>query len=241
MSARGGVLAFALLGVASAASAQATLGGGVEPGGQVRWEWGGHLFMAEPVGEFADHVEGGGGFGVFGIRYLGGGTGFGVRLDLTLLSYGRSSESYALVLNGTGVDVDLTTDNAIATLAIGPHLVLGRGRVRPFVGASVGSAQFVTTNAAWAGGRAIPIASAEVLERYALALAAGGGVRLAFREQRAHPISLELDAHYRRHGSVEYLRKGGVRELPDGSVELDPIVSSVSLWTIHIAGVVGFR
>jgi hypothetical protein len=193
------------------------------------------------VGQFADNVAGGGGFGLFGIRYLGAHTGLGLRLDLMLISYGATTESYGLVLNGTGVDVDVTTENAIATLSLGPHFVFGRGRVRPFLGASVGFAQFVTTNAAWSGGQSLPIARAEVLERHALALGAGGGVRMTFRERRAHPISLELDGRYRRHGRVEYLREGGIREFPDGSIELDPIVSSVSLWTAHVGAVVGFR
>jgi len=197
--------------------------------------------MAESVGDFAEQVPGGGGFGVFGIRYLGGRTRFGLRLDLTLLSYGGSTESYEFVAGGTPVDIEVTTENAIGTLAIGPHFLFGTGRVRPFFGASVGAAQFVTTNAAWAGAQAMPIASTEVLQRHVMALAAGGGVRLAFREQRAHPISLELDGHYRRHGRVEYLREGGLRALPDGSLELDSITSDVSFWTFHVAGVVGVR
>lgn len=213
----------------------------VDVTGPVRWEWGANLVMAKSVGQFAEYVAGGGGFGLYGIRYLGEGTGFGLRLDLTLLSYGRTAESRELVLIGTPVDVELTTDNVIATLAVGPHFVLGRGRVRPYVGASVGAAQFVTTNAAWAGGQALPIASAEVLERHVLALSVGGGVRVAFRERNAHPILIELDGRYRRHGSVEYLREGGLRELPDGSIELDLISSDADLWAASIGAMIGVR
>ena len=207
----------------------------------VRWEWGGELVQAKAVGQFAEYVSGGGGFGISGIRYFGEGTGFSLRLDLTLISYGKTTESARLVLTGTGLDVDITTENVIAALAVGPYFVFGRGRVRPYLGASVGSAQFVTTNSAWAGGQAVPIATTEVLERYALALAAGGGVRLTFRGQRVHPISLELDGRYRRHGSVQYLREGGLRELPDGSIDLDLISSDANLWVVSIGALIAVR
>ncbi|MDH3208582.1 MAG: hypothetical protein OEO79_18425 [Gemmatimonadota bacterium] len=207
----------------------------------VRWEWGADLVGAKAVGQFAEYVAGGGGFGISGIRYFGEDTGLGLRLDLALISYGKTTESHRLVLTGTGLDVDVTTENVIATLAVGPHFVLGRGRVRPYLGASVGTAQFVTTNNAWGDGQALPIATAEVLERYTLALAAGGGVRLTFREQRDHPISLEVDGRYRRHGSVQYLREGGVRELPDGSIDLDLISSDANLWALSIGALIGVR
>ncbi|HSM05482.1 MAG TPA: hypothetical protein VK858_12770 [Longimicrobiales bacterium] len=207
----------------------------------VRWEWGADFVAAKAVGQFSDYVDGGFGFGISGIRYLGDGTGFGLRLDLMLISYGKTTESYGLGLPGPDLDMDLTTENVIASLAVGPHFVFGRGRLRPYLGASVGSAQFVTTSSAWAGGQVVPIASTEVLERYALALAAGGGVRVTFRQQRAHPISVELDGRYRRHGRVEYLREGGVRELPDGSIELELIDSDANLWTLSIGALIGVR
>jgi hypothetical protein len=253
MSARGAGLLVALLVIAAArASAQAPTAGGrtgapeatAEMSGRrssSRWEWGGSLLKAEPVGQFAEHVAGGGGFGLSALRYFGASRSFGVRLDLTLLSYGKTSHSHRVILSGTAVDVDVTTDNTIAGFAIGPHVVFGQGRVRPYLGGSVGSAQFVTTTAGWAGGQPLPISTTNHLERDALALTTGGGVRFVFREQRAHPIALELDGRYRLHGSVEYLHEGGLRELPNGSVELDPIVSDANLWTVSVGVLLGAR
>jgi hypothetical protein len=207
----------------------------------VRWELGGALLLAEPLGEFGRYVDGGGGFGLSGVRYFGAARRLGVRADLTLVSYGKVSSTSELVLSGVGVDVDVTTENIIASFAIGPQYVFGRGRVRPWVNASIGSAQFVTTTSAWSGGRPVPIARADVLEHHVLALTAGGGARVALWPGRQRPISLEVDARYHRHGAVEYLREGGVRDLPDGSVTLDPITSDADLWTIRVGAVMGLR
>jgi hypothetical protein len=206
-----------------------------------RWEIGGAFLLAQPLGEFGRYVDGGGGFGLSGVRYLGAARRLGIRADLTLVTYGKVSTTTELILTGVGVDVDVTTENVIASFAIGPQYVFGRGRVRPWVSASVGSAQFVTTTSAWAGGRPVPIARAEVLEHHVLALTAGGGARVGLGPRRRRPISLEVDARYHRHGSVEYLRKGGVRDLPDGSIALDPITSDADLWTFRIGAVIGFR
>jgi hypothetical protein len=207
----------------------------------VRWEIGGALLLARAAGEFGRYVDGGVGFGLSGVRYFGEARRLGIRVDLTLVSYGRESTSSEVVLGGVAVDVDLTTENAIATLAVGPQYVFGRGRVQPWVSATIGSAQFVTTTSAWAGGQALPIASTDVLEHHTLALSAGGGARVGLWPNRRRPISLEVDARYHRHGAVEYLRQGGVRELPDGSITLDPITSDADLWTVRLGVVMGFR
>jgi len=207
----------------------------------VRWEWGAFLLAGEPVGEFSRHSDGGGGFGLVGIRYLGADRSLGIRVDLALMSYGRTSASYALTLVGTPIDVEVTTDNSVAHLAVGPHLELGSGPVRPYLDAAIGAAQFVTTTAAWSGGLLLPIATAEVLERYTLQLAAGGGLRMSVRERRRHPLSFELGGRYQHHGTVEYLGEGGLRERPDGTIELDPIVSDADFWTVQVGATIGVR
>lgn len=207
----------------------------------VRWEAGAGLLLAEPVGDFGRYVRGGGGFGLAAIRYFGEARKLGVRVELTLISYGKTTEAHSLLLNGTSIDVDVTTENSIGGFAVGPHYAFGWGAVRPYVGASVGSAQFVTTNSAWAGSGSVPIATAEVLERHALSLAAGGGMRLALWSRRRHPIALEFDLRYLRHGEVEYLREGGVRALPDGSVAFESLVTDANLWRIQVGAAVGFR
>lgn len=251
MSARLGAMRLVMLGAGLVAVLAPGVGSATaqEPSGPlpvdwtapVRWELGGGFLVAGPVGEFADFVGGATGFGLFGTRYFGNARKLGIRVDLTLVAYGRTTASHTLALSGTSFDLDVITENGIGGFAIGPQYIMGRGVVRPYVNASVGSAQFITTSSAWADGRQVPIGTGEILERHVTALAAGGGVRLALWSRRSHPIALEIDGRYVHHGSVEYLREGGVRELPDGSLALDTIVSDANLWRIHVAAVFGFR
>ena len=160
------------------------------PGASARWELGGAFLLARPLGEFGRYVDGGAGLGISGVRYFGGARRWGVRADLTLVSYGKASTTAELILAGAAVDVDVTTENAIASFAIGPQYVFGQGRVRPWMNASIGSAQFVTTTSVWAEDRPLPIARTDVLERHALALTAGGGARVALWPRRRRPVSL---------------------------------------------------
>jgi len=202
---------------------------------------GGNLLIAVPMGEFARYADPGGGFGVFGVRYFGETRSFGVRVDMNLVSYGKVSESHPLDLGGVNIDLDLKTENLIGSLAVGPQYVHGKGTVRPYVGASVGSAQFITTTSVWAGRQSVPIAAAKVLEHHTLSLSGGGGVRLALLSRGTRPIALEIDGRYLWHSPVEYLREGSVHVLSDGSVALEPVVSGVNLWRFHFGAVIGFR
>ena len=233
--------AVAVVAIGGGAAAQEPTPEGASDLGAVRRELGIGLLGAVPVGELAQYVGGGTGFRIFGVLYLGDGGAFALRLDGTLISYGKTSDSYDLSLTGTTLAVDVTTENTIASFAVGPHVVFGRGMVRPYVGAAVGSAQFATSTAVWSGGRAVPVASSELMERHTWVVQVGGGARLALGEGRRRPLSLEVDGRYQRHGRTEYLREGGVRELPDGSIELEPISSEANLWTVHVGVVIGFR
>jgi hypothetical protein len=55
-------------------------------------------------------------------------------------------------------------------------------------------------------------------------------------------VFLDLGARYHDNGrNVRYLRKGGIRDLPDGRIELDVIQSRADLVTWHIGVSVGGR
>ncbi|HSH74370.1 MAG TPA: hypothetical protein VLA09_01605 [Longimicrobiales bacterium] len=237
------VLAGTLLGPA-ALDAQ----GGFDPqveeyAGPVRWELGLTGLLADPVGEFDDYVGLGGGFNLFGVFYLGESLRWGLRLDGTLIVYGSNTVRRPLSPTVPFVDVDVKTENTIASFALGPHVVFGDGWIRPYLHASVGASQFATTTSVYGSGSSDfqPFASTDNFEDYTFRLEVGGGLRLDLATARRHPLMLELGADYVRHGLTDYLREGGIRELPGGGYEVDPIRSETNLMTYHLALVIGIR
>jgi hypothetical protein len=55
-------------------------------------------------------------------------------------------------------------------------------------------------------------------------------------------VFLDIGARYHDNGrDVRYLREGGVRDLPDGGIQLDRIRSRADLITWHVGVSVGVR
>jgi hypothetical protein len=209
--------------------------------GPVRWGLGVSLLGAQPVGEFADYVGQGGGFSMFGVFRLGDRESWKLRVDLEVISYGSTTLETPLSPSVPLVDLSVTTENAIGSLALGPELVLGDGRFRPHLNASVGLSQFVTTTSVWGSGQAFPLVSTKNHETHTYVLTAGGGVRIGISEERPHPVVLDLGARYVHHGLTDYLREGGLSEGPNGEVLMEPIRSGTNLITLHLGVEVGFR
>lgn len=206
----------------------------------VKWELGLGLLVAQPVGEFADHVGQGGGFSMFGVFRLGDRQSLRLRVDLDLITYGNTTVETPLH-PALLADLSVTTQNAIGSVALGPELSLGDGRFRPYLHASFGLSQFVTTTSAWGSGQAFPLISTTNDETHSYVLTGGGGVRVGISEERQHPVALELGARYVRHGLVDYLREGALVEGPDGELLIDPIRSETDLISLHLGVEVGFR
>ena len=207
----------------------------------VRRELGFTLVGAQPVGNFADYVELGGGFSLFGVMKLGSRGGVGLRLDLDLITYGSNTVRVPLSPTVPFVDVDVTTDNSIASIAIGPQLVFGQGRLRPFLHGSVGVSQLATTTSVWNSGSTTPFASTQNYEDHAFFVSAGGGLRIVLSDTRRHPLGLELGVHYVRRGLADYLREEGIYAGQDGETVLEPIRSETDLINFHFGMTLGFR
>ena len=207
----------------------------------VRRELGFTLITAQPVGEFADYVGPGGGFSLFGLLYMGDRRTVGLRLDLDMIVYGSNTVTRPLSPTLPLVDVQVTTENAIASLAFGPHLVLGGGRVQPYLHGSAGISQFVTTTSVWSSGATYPFASTQNQEDHAVFLWAGGGFRILLSRSSRHPLGLELGGRYVRRGVADYLREGETQDGSGDEVPLEAIRSQTNLGTFHVGLTLGFR
>lgn len=156
----------------------------------------------------------------------------GLRFDGSFVVYGH--ERYATPLSPwvPRVWVDVSTDNMILSLGLGPQLTLGNGPIRPYVFGTAGLAYFTTVSSVKGAGDWDAFAQSTNFDDVTVALTGGGGMLFRLTRGR-HPVSLDLSLQSTYHGETEYLRRGGIVENPDGSLTLFPIRSQ--------ANVVSFR
>jgi hypothetical protein len=243
-------LAAALLLPAAAAHAQpgaptiepAQLGPATRDG-EPRFQGGINFSIGSPRGEFRTYVADGYGVGLHGLGRVGRDGWFALRLDGGFLQYGRERKRVPLSETvGGRLRVDLTTSNNIVWLGAGPQLMAPRGPVRPYVNGTVGFSYFATTSSIQGRDDDEPIAQDTNYDDAQLSWGGGGGVLVPVYRNARTLVFLDLGARYHDNGrNVRYLRKGGIRDLPDGRIELDVIQSRADLVTWHIGVSVGGR
>lgn len=213
---------------------------GQEVPGPIRGFVGGEFLVSSPVGEFADNVGTGFGLAAHG-RYAFDDTGlFSLRADIGFLNYGNETIRIC-VTQPCRVTGDLTTSNNIVFGGIGPELGVGSGAVRAYTNVGGGFAYFGTTSSVeGANNQGDPFASSTNFDDVTFAWTGGGGVQ--FRVSGGGtPVYVDLGARYHGNGEAEYLRKGDIDDLPDGSVVLNPRRSETNFWTFRIGVSVGLR
>lgn len=216
--------------------------------GEPRLLFGAQFGLSQPVHEFRESTGatgiGGGAHAVFRDR-----SGvFGLRADFSGMRYGRERQQVR-VFAGTGrVTADLVTNNSAFMLGVGPQLMAPSGALRPYAHATVGGAWLTTTSSINdRSGTNTPGDDREIFRTTNLsdgALAGGGGGGLLLRLGRGGGRSLgflDLGARYLRTGRARYLTRGGIRDLPDGTTELDVREGPVSFWTYYVGLSVGSR
>ncbi|MGH7568198.1 MAG: hypothetical protein ACREL9_04375 [Gemmatimonadales bacterium] len=197
---------------------------------------GGGILIAEPVGEFANFVGTHGGFG----GAVTFGRNLGLRIGGSLLIYGHQSRPIPLAGTGGLIALDLSTNNYIASLGLGPQVTLGEGPLQLYGYGTVGLGYFGTTSSVSGSYDYEPFASTTNFDNATLALETGGGLQIRLANPR-RPVFLDLSARYVRNGRVRYVTESGVRENPDGSFTLYPIESQANLVVFQIGVSVGLR
>lgn len=206
----------------------------------VRGFAGGDILIATPVGEFAENVGTGFGLGIHG-RYTESETSLvSLRLDLGFLNYGNETIRIC-VTSPCRVTGDLTTSNNIIFGGLGPELGLVGGPIRVYGNVSGGLAYFATTSSVeGANNQGDAFAESTNFDDLTFAWMSGGGIQLRTLVGH-HPVLVDVGARYHGNGEAEYLRKGDIDDLPDGSVVINPQRSETNLWTFRIGVSVGIR
>ncbi len=196
--------------------------------------------VAQPVGQFHDYVGTGGGLGVH-LLYKAT-PAFGLRLDGGFVNYGNERRPVCFSSTvGCRVELELTTSNNIFFVHAGPQLMVPAGPVRPYANTGIGLSYFATeSNVRGSGSGSGAFARTTNFSDVAFAWASGAGAAFPFRVKRT-PVAIDLGATYLHNGRVEYLRKGGITDNPDGSITLNPTTSAANLVTYHIGVTIGIR
>jgi opacity protein-like surface antigen len=236
-------IAACLLAAASPARAQDRPGDGIiEPPGAprpLRGLFGGSLYYAQPVGEFADYVARGFGGDLAGTWMLGPSGAFGLRFEGGLVNYGNDTEPVCLL--DCRFDADLTTTNNIFFFGVGPQLVATTGAVRPYVGATVGWTWIWTSSrleGTWDG------AAYDENTDYSDNTPSWGGNAglLVPLSAGGNPIMLDLGVRYLQNGRARYLREGDIIENPSGGLPFYNVQESdANLLTYRVGLSFGIR
>jgi hypothetical protein len=207
----------------------------------VRGAAGGSLTYGRPVGDFLKYVQQGFGFDVF-FRWNVEPQGIlSFKIDGGYLIYG--SETVRVPLSGTiggRILVDLTTNNNIIWMGLGPQITLPTGFIRPYANASAGFSYFFTESQVEGSHDDEPFASTTNYSDAAFRYGVGWGILIPF-QTRTTEWAIDLGAIYHGNGQVEYLREGGIEDRPDGSIVVHPIRSDANLLSYRIGFSVSIR
>jgi hypothetical protein len=212
--------------------------------GEPRFMGGLSFSVAQPRGTFHRYVDDGYGVGAHGLYRVDRAGAFALRLDGGFLNYGR--ETIRVPLNtgpgGGRVQLDLTTTNNIFWLGVGPQLMAPRGLVRPYVNGTAGFSYFATTSSVRGRRSQESFAEDTNFDDAQFSWGGGAGVLVPVYRNARSLVFLDVGARYHDNGrNVRYLREGGIRDLPNGEVQLDVIRSRADLLTWHVGVSVGGR
>ena len=195
--------------------------------------------LARPVGEFQNFVDWGGGISLYALINLNRRGPLGVRFDGSFMGYGHESVERPLSPSIQRVTVDVSTNNYIASLGVGPQLTLGRGPLQPYLYGTVGFSYFATVSSASGTADVEPFASSTNFDDFTPTFTGGAGLLLSITRRGRHPVSLDLSAQTHHNGEARYLRKGSLLESADGSISFIPIQSQANLVTLRLGVAIG--
>lgn len=197
-----------------------------------------NLQVAAPQGEFNDFVGTGVGIGGNFTWFLDYQKRAGLRLFLSWIQYGRTTERLPLSPTLPGLLVDLTTSNNIVTFGLGPEFQFGRGDLRAYMHGGIGLSNFVTITSAEGSNNTETFASTTNFNDWTFAWYGGGGLQFQI-SHGDNPVSLDFGLRYQGHGETRYLREGSIRPTPGGGISFTPIQSQTNILVPHLGVQIG--
>jgi hypothetical protein len=193
--------------------------------------------VSQPLGAFNDFI--GQGYGLTGgfVWNFDKDRVFGLRAEGGFVQYGNERTGICLVT--CRIPVDVNTSNDIAFGGVGPQITVPAGPLRPYLNATAGFSYFFThSSVSGENDYDNSYFDATNHDDAVFALTGGGGFLIPLSMRRT-PILLDLGATFHRNGEATYLRKGSIKDNPDGSIEITPIRSEANFVTYRIGVSIG--
>jgi opacity protein-like surface antigen len=200
------------------------------------WLGGGGLLIGVPLGDFADATDEG--FGVAGnVVFTPRGGPFGIRFQTGGVVYG--SREIPVPVPGTGglVTEDLSTDNWLLNVGLGPQVMARSGSVRPYAYALAGFGYFATDTSFGNGYDYYGDSSTTNYDDWTFAWSAGAGLIIPV----SRSLAIDVGVQYVGNGTVRYLAEGDLLPSPGGSPPvIVPRQTEANLLTITVGVSFGY-
>ena len=186
-----------------------------------------------PTGDFGDQVDGMFGAGAHLLYRVGDDGNVGVRLDASWLLHGVDDREVVLASPLGGVEeVELTTTHSAVFLGLGPEFSLELAGARPYLGASIGLAYFLTEAVTDWSEDDDDVRFMTRIQHDDLALAYAGQTGVLIPITRGDwAVSADFGVRYQRSAEIDFLDDDDIAvEL--GRIVLDPVTAEASIWVL---------
>ena len=199
-----------------------------------RFTLGGGLLMSQPKGDLANNIDDGFGGDFYGLFRVDRDGVLSLRADLGGAQYGSETLPAPSVFGGR-VGFEVETSNSILWAAIGPQVMVPVGPVRPYGNVAVGVMDFTTSSSVRGTGdyQGETFASTENQSDNTRTWIFGGGLYIPLSGSLSL-MSIDIGGRYFTGGEATYLRKGAIRDNPDGTITMFPSHSKTDQVTWHV-------
>ncbi|MEP6904628.1 MAG: hypothetical protein ABI875_01015 [Gemmatimonadales bacterium] len=199
-----------------------------------RFTIGGGLLLSQPKGDLANNIDNGFGADFYGLFKVDRDGVLSLRVDLGGAQYGSETLPAAYVF-GPRTGFEVQTSNSIYWAGIGPQIMAPAGPVRPYGNVSIGVMDFTTRSSVRGTGnlQGETFASTENQSDATRTWIFGGGLYIPLTGSMSL-MSIDIGARYFTGGEASYLRKGAIRDNPDGTIDITPSHSKTDQVTWHL-------
>lgn len=199
-----------------------------------RFTIGGGLLVSQPKGDLANNIDNGFGGDFYGLFRVDRDGVLSLRADLGGAQYGSETLPAPSVFGGR-VGFEVETSNSILWAAIGPQVMVPVGPVRPYGNVAVGVMDFTTSSSVRGTGdyQGETFASTENQSDNTRTWIFGGGLYIPLSGSLSL-MSIDIGGRYFTGGDATYLRKGAIRDNPDGTITMFPSHSKTDQVAWHV-------
>lgn len=162
-----------------------------------------------------------------------------LRADAGFLQYGRESKRVPLSSTiGGRIQVDVSTNNYLVPVSIGPQITWPKGAVRPYANGGIGGQFFFTQSSVEGSDDFGSFANTTNQWDRTFMWVAGGGVYVPLYQKRFN-VLLDIGAQYVNGGRARYLKPGSIEDLPDSQIRITSMESETHLVLVRLGVKIG--